>query len=293
MTATVRSDVETADPVVPGWPAPDPASPGTVDRLSRLLPPAAVVALAVAVVLRFVCRSQLWLDEAQGVAIARAPLHTLLASLRIDGSPPVYYVLLHGWMAVFGTGTWAVRALSGVFSVATLPLAWLLARRLVGRSEAVATVLLLASSPFAVHFATEARMYSLVMALTAVGGLALLRVLDRPGWWPVAGIGVCSGLLALTHYWSFYLLAVLGIGLLLAYWRGERARRPGYRRALIGLLSGGLLFLPWLPIFFFQSLHTGAPWGVPTSVGRIVDTVLAWAGSGGLAGRTAGVLLLG
>ncbi|GAC1325683.1 MAG: hypothetical protein NVSMB13_09260 [Mycobacteriales bacterium] len=294
MTATARSDVETATVVVPPQPTePGAADPGRPHRLSRLLVPGCAVALMVAVVLRFVCRSQLWLDEAQAVAIARAPLHTLLDSLRIDGSPPLYYLVLHGWMAVFGTGTWAVRALSGVFSVATLPLAWLLARRLVGRSEAVATVLLLASSPFAVHYATEARMYSLVMLLTAVGGLALLRVLERPGWWPVAGLGVCSGLLALTHYWAFYLLAVLGLGLLVAAWRDVPERRAGYRRGIVGLLSGGLLFVPWLPVFVFQALHTGAPWGVPTSAGRIVDTVLAWAGSGGLAGRTAGVLLLG
>jgi len=292
MTATVRGDAETGVVASPASPEPPVATPPR-DRLTRLLGPAAAVALAAAVVLRFVCRSQLWLDEAQAVAIARAPLHTLLDSLRIDGSPPVYYVLLHAWMAVFGTGTWAVRALSGVFSLATLPLAWLLARRLVGRPEAVATVLLLASSPFAVQYATEARMYSLVMLLTAVGGLALLRTLARPGWWPVAGLGACSGLLALTHYWSFYLFAVLGLGLLLAAWRGRPEGRAAHRRALLGLLSGGLLFVPWLPVFFYQALHTGAPWGVPTSIGRIVDTVLAWAGSGGLAGRTAGVLLLG
>src|SRR3712207_8303623 len=51
-------------------------------------------------------------------------------------------VLLHAWTAAFGTSATAVRALSAVFSVLTLPLAWHVARRLAGRRVAVALVVL-------------------------------------------------------------------------------------------------------------------------------------------------------
>ena len=96
--------------------------------------PVVVGAVVVAgVVLRFVQRSPLWLDEALSVNIARLPLGDLLEALRHDGHPPLYYLLLHGWMEVVGEGDVAVRALSGVFAVATLPLAWIAGRRLAGR----------------------------------------------------------------------------------------------------------------------------------------------------------------
>ena len=57
------------------------------------------VAVVVAVVLRFVTTSDLWLDEALTVNIAKLPLGDLRAALLRDGAPPLYYVLLHGWMA--------------------------------------------------------------------------------------------------------------------------------------------------------------------------------------------------
>src|SRR5438552_15299432 len=113
--------------------------------------PAAVAALVVAgVVLRFTARSHLWLDEALSVDVARLSLRDLPGALRHDGSPPLYYALLHVWMRAFGSGTIAVRALSGIFGAASLPLMWAAGRRTGGRPAAVAGLVLLASSPFAV-----------------------------------------------------------------------------------------------------------------------------------------------
>src|SRR3954467_10063786 len=121
--------------------------------------------LALGVVLRFVCQSDMWADEVLSVNIAKLPLARITDALRQDGAPPLYYLLLHAWMSVFGTGAVAVRALSALFSVLSLPVAWLLGRRLGGPRVAVALTLLLASSPFAVRYASETRMYSLVVLL--------------------------------------------------------------------------------------------------------------------------------
>src|SRR3954463_670603 len=74
----------------------------------------AAVAGAVAAggVLRFWVRSDLWLDEALSVNIARLPVRAIPGAPRHDGAPPLYYVLLHFWMRLFGAGDFAVRALS-------------------------------------------------------------------------------------------------------------------------------------------------------------------------------------
>src|SRR4051794_40055749 len=98
--------------------APDRGS----DRPMLVLGVLAIVALGV--VLRFVCRSDLWADEALSVGIARLPVDRLLAALRHDGAPPLYYLLLHGWMRVFGSGPAAARALSGLVGVLTLLPMW-------------------------------------------------------------------------------------------------------------------------------------------------------------------------
>ncbi|MDQ4149119.1 MAG: glycosyltransferase family 39 protein, partial [Actinomycetota bacterium] len=155
-----------------------------------------------AVVLRFLARSELWLDEAITVSIARLPLEDVPDALRRDGAPPLYYLLLKAWFAFPGMPDEGARALSGVFSVLSLPLMAIAARRIGGREGAWAAVLLLASSPFAIRYATEARMYSLLVLLVLIGGLILRRVLDEGRARDAVGVAICTAALLLTHYWT-------------------------------------------------------------------------------------------
>jgi len=240
---------------------------------------AAGVVLALGVVVRFATVSPLWLDEAQTVGIARVSLRHLPAALRHDGAPPLFYVLLHGWMRVFGESNFSVRFLPGLFAVAALPLAWLAGRRLGGRTVAWSAVILLASSPFAARYATEARMYSLVVLLVLAGYLAVTELLKRPRSRPAAaGVAVITGALLLTHYWSLYLLFVVGATLVVVARRASSPAREGARRGLMAMAVGSLAFVPWLPTFLYQAKHTGTPWGGAGQLRSMVDTVFHFSG---------------
>lgn len=245
----------------------------------RWVPVAVGSVLALAVVVRFATVSPLWLDEAQSVAIARFPLRRLPDILRHDGAPPLYYALLHLWMLVFGTGDLAVRSLSGVCAVGALPLAWLAGRRLGGRQVAWAAVLLLGASPFAVRYATEARMYSLVMLCVLGGYLAVSELLERPqSRRALLGVALVTAVLMLTHYWALYLLAVVGATMVWFAWRGDERHRAGARRAVAAMVVGSLVFLPWVPTFLYQAAHTGTPWGQGGKLRSLFDTVFYFAG---------------
>jgi mannosyltransferase len=234
-----------------------------------------VVAAAVAtgLVLRFWTRSELWLDEALAVNIAHLPLSQLHEALKEDGAPPLYYVLLHYWMVLFGTSNAAVRALSGLLSVLTLPVAWVAGRRYGGSSAAWAVLLLLATSPFAIYYGTEARMYALVMFLTACGFVALDRALRRPRPGNLVAVAVVTAALLYTQYWALYLVAVLGLYLLLRnlFGRGRGLVKSWW--ALGAVVVGCLAFVPWWPTFVFQSRHTGTPWGAPTNFAAVINTI--------------------
>jgi uncharacterized membrane protein len=239
-----------------------------------------VAVLVVTVALRFLTRSPMWLDEAQTVDIAQRSLPHLFHALREDGSPPLYYVVLHGWMAVFGTSSHAVRALSGLLSLAALPLMGVVARRfrLLGGSPWPA-VLLLATCPFAVRYATEARMYALVLLLMLLALLVYERVWSVGGRWPAAGAALVTGALVLTHYWALFLVATAGAAAGVAAVRGIAPAR----RLLLPMIVGCLALVPWLPTFAYQSAHTGAPWGSPPGIEVPIRALTSWAG-GGLAG---------
>jgi mannosyltransferase len=237
---------------------------------------AVVLAVLAGVVLRFIAPSPLWLDEAQSMAIARSDLGGLFAGLRQDGAPPLYYLLLHGWTSAFGTGTFAVRALSGLFGVLALPVAWVLARRLGGARVATALTLLLASSPFAIRYGSETRMYSLVVLLVLLGGVAVSWAVRRPGPWPVLAVAATGAALLLTHYWAAYLLVVVGLVSLAAL----RRHRAAAGRVLSGLALSGLLFLPWLPTLRWQAAHTGTPWADPGGLTSLTVALRGWQGGG-------------
>ena len=265
--------------------APDAQGRPFGPRTVRLFVVATGVILVAALVLRFWTRSDLWLDEALTVSIAGQPLHALPSLLRRDGAPPLFYVLLHFWMGWFGTSDLAVRALPGVIGVATVPLAWVAGRRIGGRTVGWAAMLLVATSPFAVRYDTEARMYSLVAFLTVAGFLALDRALVRPRAGNLVAVGAVVALLLYTHYWSVYLVGTVALWLAWQAWRGRPEWRSGARACLVAGAVGVLAFAPWIPTFAFQSRHTGTPWSTPASFGAAVSSIAQFAGGSTSQGR--------
>ena len=248
------------------------------------------ILVVIGVVLRFWTHSDMWLDEALTVNISKLPLSQLHGALKRDGAPPLYYVLLHFWMKVFGSSNLGARSLSGVISVATFPCVWIAGKRLGGRTVAVTATVLVATSPFAIYYGTEARMYSLVAFLTAAGFLALDSALRRPTVWNLIGTALCTGLLLYTHYWALYLVAVTGAWLVFQWWRGPMRRRPGARAALLAVVVGCLFFVPWIPTFVYQSRYTGTPWAVPANFTALVNAVSSFAGGPTNGGRALALL---
>ena len=53
-----------------------------------------------------------WVDESMSIGIASHPISEIPTVLRQDGTPPLFYVLLHVWMRLFGTGEQATASLS-------------------------------------------------------------------------------------------------------------------------------------------------------------------------------------
>jgi hypothetical protein len=66
-------------------------------------------------------------------------------------------------------------------------------------------------------------------------------------------------------YWSFYVVAVVGVGLLVAWRRGAPATRRAAPRIVLAIAVGGLTLLPWLSTLAYQFEHTGTPWGDPVT----------------------------
>jgi len=122
----------------------------------------------------------LWLDESFSVWLGWQPVGEILSWLvNIDQHPPLYYTLLHLWMAL-GDDAAAVRALSALLGTLTIPVVYLLSRRLADGRVGLLAALILAVSPFHVRFAQEARMYTLLTLNVSLALYALVHLLTDP-----------------------------------------------------------------------------------------------------------------
>ncbi|HNB51267.1 MAG TPA: glycosyltransferase family 39 protein [Anaerolineales bacterium] len=126
-------------------------------------------------------RQDVWLDEAFSVWLARQSVGAMLHWVaQIDQHPPLYYLLLHAWISLNGDTPYAVRLLSALFGAGTIPMIYLIGKRLSGDGVGLAAATLLALSPFHIRFGQEARMYTLLTFNVSVALYALVRLLTDP-----------------------------------------------------------------------------------------------------------------
>ncbi|HEX5618132.1 MAG TPA: glycosyltransferase family 39 protein [Solirubrobacteraceae bacterium] len=208
-----------------------------------------------------------WIDEGLSVGISDRPLADIPHALRLDGSPPLYYVLMHLWMALAGTSEAATRWFSVLCALIMVPVAWWGARMLFGSRAGWMAAILIATNPFMTRFAQEARMYALVALLALIACAAFGRAFTgddperarRP--WAIT-LAVTLAAMLYTHNWSLFFGAACGAVWLFLVFRtpSGRARHDLLVTGAIGFGGAALLYLPWVPTTLYQAAHTGAPW---------------------------------
>lgn len=214
-----------------------------------------------------------WGDEAISIGIASHPLGQIPQYLRFDGSPPLYYFALHGWMRLFGSSAAATHTLSLLISLAAIPAAWWCAAALFGPPAARPAALLAAVSPYLTYYGTETRMYVLVGVLAMLSVTGWVRAVQSAAGEGRAWLALAvtaSVALIYTHNWGLFLVvAMTGLGVVAAWW--DRDAMLFRRSATYGGLVG-VAFLPWLPSFWWQLHYTGAPWSPhPGVLDAVVD----------------------
>lgn len=203
----------------------------------------ALVALYIGVRLASLVRGDLWFDELFGVRLGRADLFGLLERTAADQTnPPIFYLLIKGWMAIGGTSQWWLRLLPVLCSLLGLvALLRLTAVLRLGRSARLMTLALAALSPMLVFYSVELRAYALLFAVgtLATAECAALVLDEGAGPRRVLPLVVWNTLLPLIHYFGWTVIAAeWGVFLLLA---------PRQWKTMVGVTVPALLtFAPWV-----------------------------------------------
>jgi len=204
----------------------------------------------------------LWRDEVDAIYFALRNLpDTLAMFVEMAQNGALYFLSLRGWFSLVGASEFALRYVSVMASIVSIPLTWQVARRLLGvatrEPAAVAAravghsiipllaVLFLACNPYQLWYAQEGKMYTLVISLTLLAHWCWLTGITQGGWrvWWVYLITV-----SICFYIHLLTIIIIPLHLLwfLIAWPQSRQHWRGYGLALAGLT------LPYLPFVWWQ-----------------------------------------
>jgi hypothetical protein len=245
---------------------------------ARIAAPLGICALlAVSVLLRTrELGAGFWIDEGLSVGIADRPLGDIPGVLRQDGSPPLYYLLLHGWLALAGRSEESVHGLSVLCATLCVPVAFWGGWTLFGRRTGWIAALLAAVNPFLTQYAQEGRMYAFVALLGIVSTTCWLQAFttdaDAVRRAPAIGFAVAFAAMLYTHNWALFFGAATGVAWLVLLRRaGPDERRRLFRTGLLAYGGVILLYAPWLSNALYQAAHTGAPWSNTPSLAALAS----------------------
>jgi mannosyltransferase len=162
-----------------------------------------------AAVLRFhsLAAKSFWFDEGVSVAIARLDWYNFARILwRREANMSLYYFLLHFWL-YFGGSEFFVRALSVLFAVASVPVIYLLGRRLFDSRVGLIAAVLLAVNAYHVQYSQDARSYSLMVFLCLLSSLYFLKSLSEPSRRNRLAYVLSSALAVYAQFFSLLLVS--------------------------------------------------------------------------------------
>ncbi|MFC1853666.1 glycosyltransferase family 39 protein [candidate division CSSED10-310 bacterium] len=163
-----------------------------------------------------------------------------------DIAPPLYYIILNRFLALFPFTVWATRLLSVAFDLVTIIAAYFLVQQEDTRETALYSALFIACSPFQIWYGTEIRMYALIPLFTVLSTFSLVKFM-RQGkgiyllyYWFCATLGM---------YTQYYFALLIGAHFLVGLWTIQRPKIVPFLGAFGAI---GLSFLPWLKPFFID-----------------------------------------
>ncbi|WP_160105474.1 glycosyltransferase family 39 protein [Pseudomonas izuensis] len=210
-----------------------------------------LIVLAVAALTRFydLTAAAIWGDEGSSLLMSRYDLTGIWVHAAHDVHPPLYFMLLHGWIEWFGDGIFSIRSLSALPGIAAVMLGMWLVRLMAGTRAALLAGLMLALLPTAVRYSQEVRMYSWLGVWLLGATIALVYWVKQPRHTQAL---VMYALLMTAGFYTHYFTALC----VLVHWTYllvlrlqpvhplKLIDRPAWWLANVAIV---MLFAPWIP----------------------------------------------
>lgn len=157
-----------------------------------------------------------------------------------DYKPPMTAYLTIPSVAIFGLNEFAVRLPSALFGTLTVLLIYFLAKE-IHRGVALPAALLLAISPWHIHFSRMSMLVGIENFFLTLGVYAFIKFLKSPRWLFISVVSFAAAIH--TYYGSRVTVPLLVIGLSLLFYKSILSHK---RTAIVSTVAGLILLAPLL-----------------------------------------------
>ncbi len=228
---------------------PEASEPTTLPKRRYSIWILLLLLLAFALRILLLDAQSIWWDEGISLNLAISSAAELFLDRLNNIHPPLYFLILKGWLLLVSVGAFTGRYLSVLVSWLQAAVLFAVAWRWFDRRTGTAALLLAAFSAVSVIYGQEIRVYAM-LALIYLLLLAVTRELTRPvqeegrpgiGLWLALGLLIWLGLH--LHYIVLFVAAYVTVWALFAYIR-QRCWAD-FRRWLLLLFLVLIASLPW------------------------------------------------
>lgn len=220
-----------------------------------------------------------WYDEIFSATFAAKDLKGLFDIVLKDVHPPLYYLLLHLWIKLFGSSEAIIRLLSAMAGILSIFAMYFLGKKVFDRHIAISATIFISLSGSAILYSQEARMYSLVLLFSTFSTLLWINLLNKfKSPHQDSNSFILYTLVCLITAYLHYFGAIY-IFFQLIYLFYTSLRFKNYRKEIVilgSIVAAG--FLPWLSIHYssISKISQKIDWvdkGNLTSIITLVDFI--------------------
>ena len=193
--------------------------------------------------------SDLWSDEIYTKSMLEGSLSDFFSKFKNDLHPPLYYLGLRFFTALFGYSAITSRLFSVLGVLSTILLGYFSGQRIFGKQGALYFCLMLISIPMLAAYSHQARMYTWA-AFSVTGAFIYSYLFMRTGKKrDLAFLFVFTLIAMYIHYYSMAAAFVANVFVFLYFLLTKNKK---WLPHLFSLLLAIALFLPWLFMFIVQ-----------------------------------------
>jgi len=163
--------------------------------------------------------------------------------------PPLYFLILHYWVKLFGTSDFVQRSLSVIFGILSIYSLYRLTRMLFDIRTGIFSALFGALSYNWFLLFRQDRSYSLLILLSLLSFYAFFYLIkNKNSKYPIFYLTIINILLAYTHYFSFLIIILEALFGIFEY----RKDKKGLTAIIWMFLIVAIAYLPWYSNLFYD-----------------------------------------